>query len=170
MKCELCDAKATVYYTQLIDGQMKKICLCESCAENKGIMDPSAFSMVDVILDKEPQQAAVANIPMSLDSCDHCGFTLADFKKVGRLGCSHCYTVFRGEVEGMLSKMHRGTTHVGKVPEGMMDALEKKQRLERLKQKLDEAIQSEKYEEAATLRDEIKELEEEAKPSSTKEG
>lgn len=169
MKCELCDAKATVYYSQLIDGQMKKICLCESCAENKGIMDPSAFSMVDIILNKEPQQAVVAPVAMTLGSCDQCGFTLADFKKVGRLGCSHCYTVFRGEVESMLEKMHRGTKHVGKVPEGMMDALEKKQRLETLKQKLEQAIADEHYEEAAKLRDEIQEIEEE-KQVSKKEG
>lgn len=169
MKCELCDAKATVYYSQLIDGQMKKICLCESCAENKGITDPSAFSMVDIIMDKEPQQAAVSAMPMNLESCDNCGFTLADFKKVGRLGCSHCYTVFRGEVEGMLEKMHRGTKHVGRVPEGMMDALEKKQNLESLKQKLEDAISAEHYEDAAKLRDEIQAIEAEQQ-GSAKEG
>lgn len=160
MKCELCDDKATVFYTQLVDDQMKKVCLCESCAGAKGLTDPDAFSMVDMVLDKEPQYAAVESVSLSLGECDACGFSLVNFKKVGRLGCSACYSVFRGEIEGMLGNMHRGTRHVGRVPEGMVDAMERKRKLDHLKASLGEAISEEKYEKAASLRDEIRSLEE----------
>lgn len=160
MKCELCDQKATVFYSQLIDGQMKKVCLCESCAGEKGVTDPDAFSMVDLIKDDAPQHAAVEMVAAGVGSCPHCGFTLVDFKKVGRLGCSECYGSFRDEIGGMLDSMHRGTTHEGKVPEGLVDVMERRQRLDKLKGELGEAISSEDYEKAAGLRDEIREVEE----------
>jgi hypothetical protein len=43
MQCEHCDNKATVFYTQIIDGIGKKTCLCESCASEQGITDPEGF-------------------------------------------------------------------------------------------------------------------------------
>ena len=35
MQCDFCDKKATVFLTQLVEGEMKKMCLCEECAEEK---------------------------------------------------------------------------------------------------------------------------------------
>ena len=49
--------------------------------------------------------------------CPRCGFTQADFKKSGRLGCPECYKTFAEGLEGLLKTMHKGTRHVGKVPE-----------------------------------------------------
>jgi protein arginine kinase activator len=47
-------------------------------------------------------------------ACPVCGFTQADFKKTGRLGCSACYDVFGESLESMLKNMHKGSEHVGK--------------------------------------------------------
>ena len=49
--------------------------------------------------------------------CARCGFTQADFKKAGRLGCPECYQTFSEALEGLLKTMHKGTRHVGKAPE-----------------------------------------------------
>lgn len=49
-------------------------------------------------------------------SCAVCGFTEQDFAKTLRLGCSHCYGVFEGNLMTFLPQMHRGTRHCGKVP------------------------------------------------------
>ena len=51
--------------------------------------------------------------------CPRCGFTQADFKKAGRLGCPECYKTFAEPLEGLLKTMHKGTRHVGKVPESL---------------------------------------------------
>ena len=59
----------------------------------------------------------------------------------------------------MLRGMHKGVSHIGKVPEGLMAIQFKNQRLEDLRSKLDQAITSESYEEAAGIRDEIRNLE-----------
>ena len=55
--------------------------------------------------------------------------------------------------------MHKGTSHRGRVPEGLVEAHARQQRLDKLRNQLDEAIASENYDEAAGLRDEIQEVE-----------
>ncbi len=167
MKCDYCDNKATVFLTQLAEGQMKKVCLCESCAKERGVTDPTGFSMAEMLLGNF-QKAVTGTVdqqsafkPMSSGkSCPECGFSMEDFQKVRRFGCANCYKVFATELAPMLRGMHKGATHVGKVPEGLIETHYKMQRLEELKGKLDQAIASESYEEAADIRDEIRKLDE----------
>lgn len=162
MKCDYCDSKATVFLTQLTDGQMKKVCLCEPCAKERGVTDPTGFSMAEAllggILDKPAQVIPVVSGTAGYRSCPTCGFTLEDLRRVRRFGCAECYRTFAEEVGHMLRSMHKGTHHVGKVPEGLMALQLKHQRLEELQERLDQAIASESYEEAAGIRDEIRSL------------
>ena len=60
----------------------------------------------------------------------------------------------------MLRGMHKGLSHIGKVPEGLMETHFRNQRLEELRARLEQAIASESYEDAADLRDEIRTLDE----------
>jgi len=159
MKCELCDNKATVFYTQAVQGGQKKICLCEDCADNSGLTDPGAFSMVDILMDETPEQAQPVMVAEVAEACEHCGFTLEDYRKVGRLGCSQCYTAFHGEILPILAKMHHGIKHEGKVPSGMADSLALRKKLATMKKDLESAIADEDFELAVGLRDGIKELE-----------
>ena len=51
MLCDLCKNKeATVHLTQMVEGETKKIDLCESCAKEKGVDDPAGFSLADLLL------------------------------------------------------------------------------------------------------------------------
>ena len=167
MKCDYCDNKATVFLTQLAEGQMKKVCLCESCANERGVTDPTGFSMAEMLLGNfqkavtgaVDQQSTFKQVS-SGKTCPECGFSMEDFQKVRRFGCANCYKVFANELAPMLRGMHKGTTHVGKVPEGLIETHYKMQRLEELQGKLDQAIASESYEEAADIRDEIRKLDE----------
>lgn len=164
MKCDFCDKKATVFLTQLIEGQMKKVCLCDSCAKERGVTDPTGFSLADLLLGGvpgAPQAQAVKTQPVSVGGrhCQTCGFTLEDLRRVRRFGCSDCYATFADEVGQMVRGMHKGTTHIGKVPAGLMAMQVLHQRLEELRARLDQAIASESYEEAAGIRDEIRNLE-----------
>jgi protein arginine kinase activator len=92
--------------------------------------------------------------------CPQCGFSMEDFQKVRRFGCASCYKVFASELAPMLRGMHKGATHVGKVPQGLIESHFRIQRIEELQAKLDQSIASESYEEAAELRDEIRKLNE----------
>ncbi len=169
MKCDFCDAKATVFLTQLVEGQTKKVCLCEACAQERGVTDPTGFSLADLILGGLATAAATVQsgdspVPSSGGGggggkkCPACGFTMDDLHRVRRFGCAECYTIFRDEIGPMLRGMHRGPGHVGKVPAGLAALHVKHQRLQDLRARLEQAIASENYEEAAGIRDEIKAL------------
>ena len=59
---------------------------------------------------------------------------------------------------GMLKTMHKGTRHTGKAPEALRATRENADKLKTLQTKLARAIKDENYEQAALLRDEIKQL------------
>ena len=166
MKCDFCEKKATVFLTQLVEGQMKKVCLCDSCAKERGVTDPTGFSLADLLLGGLPGgPGTVAShtplgVPGNGKQCATCTFTLDDLKRVRRFGCSDCYATFGDEVAQMIRGMHKGISHVGKVPEGLMAIQFRHQRIEELRSRLDQAIASESYEEAAGIRDEIRNLDE----------
>ena len=166
MKCDFCEKKATVFLTQLVEGQMKKVCLCDACAKERGVTDPTGFSLTDLLLGSIPGASKGKTIQTKMPiaagggrRCPGCGFTLEDLRRVRRFGCSDCYTTFAEEVGHMVRGMHKGTAHIGKVPEGLMAMQVLHQRLEELRARLDQAIVSESYEEAAGIRDEIRNLE-----------
>ena len=91
--------------------------------------------------------------------CEACGFTQTDFKKTGRLGCSLCYRAFGEGLESLVRAMHKGTRHLGKVPTRYRATKLFTDRIVDLKDRLKIAITDENFEEAANLRDEIKNAE-----------
>ena len=93
------------------------------------------------------------------EHCPVCGFTQADFKKTGRLGCSECYGTFSEGLASLIKAMHKGTKHTGKVPARLFRGIVRSDRLNELKRNLEEAVSKEDYESAATIRDEIRQLE-----------
>jgi len=88
-----------------------------------------------------------------------CGFSQADFKKTGRLGCSECYVTFAEGLSSLLKAMHKGTEHVGKLPERAQRTMALNQRVRALTENLQKAVADENYETAASLRDQIKRIE-----------
>ncbi len=159
MNCQFCKkAPATVYYTQIVANEVKKVNLCDACAKEKGVNDPTSFSIADVLLglgaaQKMEEATAAAG---SETTCPVCGFTQADFKKTGRLGCAKCYEVFADGLEQLLKGMHRGTQHRGKITPALRRSAEAGALLDKLEADLKTAITREEFERAAQLRDEIK--------------
>jgi protein arginine kinase activator len=154
MLCMFCKQNpAKVHLTQIVGDKMQKVDLCEECAKQKGVNDPAGFSLADLLLGLGASQ----EISTAEDvKCPNCGFTQADFKKAGRLGCSLCYNTFAEGLEGLLKSMHKGVKHVGKVPVALRQSRDLSDRLKNLQKKLDKAVNAEDFEEAASLRDEIK--------------
>lgn len=113
MKCDVCDKEATVFLTQIINGQMTTVNLCDECSKAKGVTEETGFGLAEAFLspshrNEEPMEAV----------CDACGFTASQLKKIGRMGCPECYGAFREGLDGLLRNMHKGTRHVGKRPGG----------------------------------------------------
>ncbi len=161
MQCSICKEKpATVHLTQIVGDKMQKLDLCEECAKVKGVNDPAGFALADLMLGLGASQEIEQSAGGAELKCPRCGFTQADFKKSGRLGCPECYKTFAEGLSGLLKSMHKGTRHVGKAPEALKESRETADKLKTLQKKLTKAIESENFEEAAQLRDEIKQLSE----------
>jgi len=155
MVCDICKSNdATVHLTQIVGGKMKKVNLCEGCSKEKGVQDPTGFSMADMLLGLGTGDE-MESVSESGTICPGCGFTLADFKKLGRLGCSQCYKTFAEGLESVIKMMHKAEMHVGKKPARAIHNLEVTERLEALRTELEKAVGKENFENAAALRDEI---------------
>jgi protein arginine kinase activator len=159
MLCCICKEKeATVHLTQIAGDKMQKVDLCEECAKHKGVNDPAGFSLADLLLGLGASQEIEQSAGGAELKCPRCGFTQADFKKAGRLGCADCYQTFAEGLEGLLKTMHKGTRHTGKVPQSLLQSRNQAERMKVLQKKLAKAVEDENFEQAALLRDEIRQM------------
>lgn len=155
MKCDLCEKEAVVHLTQVINGEMKEIHLCEEHAKAQGLDLNSPLSITDILMGLG-QQSKPASAGDLVLTCPRCGMSRDDFGKSGRLGCAECYNTFLAELTAAVKAMHHSTQHLGKIParEGAQTRI--KTQIARLQKDLDEAIAREDFEKAAQLRDQIK--------------
>ena len=178
MTCDICGKNpATVHLTEIIDDQMNELHLCEECAHKKSAQMEQQFGLSDLL-------AGLAGFEKQKDEkeglslkCPNCGMTFKDFKKIGRLGCGECYTAFRSFLGPLLKRIHGSNLHCGKTPVSRIAKLTRKRTsgvreansaplpvvqsddVQSLRIRLQKAVETEAYEEAARLRDQIKELE-----------
>ena len=97
-------------------------------------------------------------------TCPTCGIKYMEFKAAGRCGCPQDYQVFREPLVPLLERIHRGVRHVGKVPPHAMKQAAVQNELRDLRQQLRAAVEREAYEEAAKLRDLIRQKEQADEP------
>lgn len=149
-----------MHLTEIIDEQMSELHLCEECAREKSVQMEQQFGLADLLAGlsdfgkqaKEPEKVKIR--------CPNCGLSYEDFRKVGRLGCSQCYAAFTSHLAVLLKKIHGSGQHLGKAPLKIAPAIkEKVETLQDLRSQLQKAIQNENFEEAAHIRDKIRDLE-----------
>lgn len=158
MTCDECKKHpATVFFTQIVGGKLLKVNLCETCSKENGVTDPYGFSLADKLLGLGAAQEMERGA--NVQRCGVCGFSQADFKKTGRLGCAACYDTFSDGLQSLLKGMHKGSTHTGKVPTRLQESMEREHHLKELHGNLKKAVAEENYETAAEIRDRIKTLE-----------
>lgn len=168
MKCQNCGKQeATVRYTENVNGNKKEMHLCYHCAKKLGFADftnlfsPMFVEMPDLLNTKEL-------------SCLECGYTFDDYAKSGLFGCPDCYDIFQDRLDDLFLKTQGKNRHVELrrriQPTSVVEPERKEvkpkrvrktkeQKIEELKTKIQKLIQEENYEEAAKVRDQIKELE-----------
>ena len=169
MLCDICGKnEATVHLTEIVNDKVTKLHICEVCAKEKGSEMEEHFGLSDLL-------AGLADLGPGIESevsekikCPVCGFTYHDFKKVGRLGCGDCYEFFKKQLAPLLKRIHGADRHIGKVPLTVGKTVLDTKTIQELKVRMEKAIQFEEFEEAARLRDQIKELEKKDKNSGSK--
>jgi protein arginine kinase activator len=158
MKCDNCNEReATVHYTEIEGAEKHEIHLCEECYRRKAVPVQKVVDFAEMLKTLlhgalKDQGAAAKAI------CPTCGISLAEFRASGRFGCPNDYHVFKEAIAPLLEKIQLGTRHVGSVPSRAGVELQRENELIRLRRELERAVQREEYEEAARLRDRIREL------------
>ncbi|MBR1977953.1 MAG: UvrB/UvrC motif-containing protein [Akkermansia sp.] len=164
-KCQICGKRATMLLTQIVNGQVSDLALCESCARAKGLFDPQSLTFAEKFFPEE-FKAKVDKLVRELaegkrdekpstrktdvlTKCPVCDFPLETYRKTGRLGCPDCYTIFSRELD-------ISAAPESKAPQpGTSETAPDRNTLEK---RLQDAITREDYELAARLRDQLKSL------------
>lgn len=162
MNCEFCKKeKATIHLTQVVSGEMKKLNLCQSCAKSHGIDLNSPISITDILMgiEKKNSRNKILNNESEYDlTCSRCNMSRAEFSKKARLGCPNCYQAFSAELKTITQAMHHSMNHIGKIPNKQISQIKVSKQISSLKKQIVTAIKNEDYEEAAEIRDKIKNL------------
>lgn len=167
MLCQECGKKpATVHYTKIVNNQKTEYHMCEQCAREKGELDLSfgfdpGFSIHNLLaglLDMDVPGGTLQSPSSQIAKCPTCGLSYSEFSRSGRLGCSDCYDAFTGQLEPLLRRIQGSTSHTGKVPERTGGIVKLDQEVRKLTQELQAAVDAEEFEQAASLRDRIREI------------
>lgn len=171
MYCERCrNSEATIHLTEIIKDVKSELHLCEKCARDIGLNAklsnfslsiPEMLSFLDV---NEIEGCPEGSV------CATCGVTFLDYSREGRLGCPDCYEYLGESLHSVIAAYHGATRHSGKHPLGSEDhgacvrpsrssVRPARMKAEEYRDLLEQAVREERYEEAAVLRDALRELE-----------
>lgn len=175
MLCDRCHKReATIYYTEVINGEKKEQHLCAECAS-----ELTNFQLDSPLNGKEMNIGSLLSSILSsyypgnkekeltkTDSniCSVCGMTYDLFMQEGKLGCANCYKTFRKVLDKSVRQVQGAASHVGKRPKGFVShtdrIINELTDIDKLSIRLQDAIEKEEFEEAARLRDQIRSLKE----------
>ena len=172
-KCNICGAPATVHLTQIVDGKIHKVHLCEKCAAKSKVAELPILKFTEMLAKTLAAGGKTASEETVADNtgrepnkiCPVCGMTDIVFDKKRLFGCPHCYEIFSEEISSLLPKIQRGRDYRGdagkSVPadRDVKNPGEKSLEAANLKLRLKEAVEKEDYALAAKLRDALHSLE-----------
>lgn len=176
MLCESCKKnEATVYFTETVNGYRIKQHLCADCASIASVIpsnmqspffgpDLSLGNLLSTILgassnyiDTKPHSAKEVR-------CENCGMSYNEFMQKGKFGCSECFNKYGNALDDSLRRIHGSDRHIGKKPKNFMENTlttgdkEEISEVDKLQEQLNQAVKEERYEDAARLRDNIRDL------------
>lgn len=166
--CTSCQKQlASVHVLDLAAGELSgQQHLCQSCAETVGVVPsklqktkPMSAEILEDLIGSMSGEKGKTRGRGSGPTCPACGTTLGDFKVRGRFGCARCYDTFRAALLPLLERVHDAPRHQGRFPTRPANLRQRPDTLADLRRRLEAAIQNEKYEEAANLRDQLRNLE-----------
>ncbi len=156
MFCEKCGKNhATTHIKTVVNGIVTECNLCSACAAQSGYGSNSITGMLASMLGDMSSPTL-----KSQKRCEVCGATFSDIAHNGKMGCGECYKTFKDEILPYIKRVHGATRHAGKIPNRAPLIVKPKEKtVEDLRQELSRMIAEEKYEQAAIIRDKIKEME-----------
>ncbi len=160
MVCESCGERdAVVQLTKVVDGSVTQVHLCEKCAADQGVETTVAAPKTPLTSLLQSVQQQLAGGATDQARCTFCQATYKDFRASGRLGCARCYGTFETQLRDLLQRVHGATRHTGRqYGPPAPDQLQRASTVLELREQLRRAIELEQFEQAARLRDQLKEV------------
>ncbi len=151
MLCDDCKSKpASIHFKEVLPDKTIELKLCDECAAKRGLLGTKKLSPVEMLQKLLRQRSAQDEKVI----CPRCFLSLSEFKRMGRFGCADCVTTFATHIEQLIKQIHKSDRHIGrKLSKGARKGAE----IYRLREELKKALESESYEEAARIRDRLKE-------------
>lgn len=160
MLCEKCHTnQATTHVKQNINGKVSEIHLCASCAAGLHLHSGSLFGSQASILGSLFANQISGSAKQEGQVCPNCGTQLREISASGKVGCAECYRAFRSYLQPSIQRIHGTAQHAGKIPSGHTPVLSLEQKLKSLRDQMNEAIERQDFEQAAVLRDQIRDAE-----------
>jgi protein arginine kinase activator len=158
MKCQRCPKQATLHITEVLgEDRFEEVHLCEDCYK-KYLIEPMKKA-AGAKSGESAEEAEEATAQPTGPACEACGLTYLEFRNQGRFGCAHDYDAFKAELLPLLESIHGDTRHLGKTPRRLPRTQGAQVELTNLRRRLQQLVTEENYEEAARVRDRIRELE-----------
>ncbi|MFE6169975.1 nucleotide excision repair protein [Viridibacillus arvi] len=174
MICENCKQRpATITVTQMKNGKKTTRHFCEVC--NKQLdsfhlnldfnADPiSMHKLFSNWFGTPSWSVAAPNVneqkTQEQENCPECGMTYHQFLNEGKFNCPGCYETFKEQLPQVLKRLHNGAVeHVGKVPGSINELYQLKRQIEAIRLDMKVAIEEERFEDAAAMRDNVRSLE-----------
>lgn len=160
MLCQKCKARpATTHIQSVVNGVKSEINLCSDCAAAQGYGSTAKNGLVDMLA------SVFGDINQNIGSltsakCECCKAVFSEIAGSSKVGCSKCYSTFKSELLPYVKRVHGTTKHIGKKPNKAALVVSNQDNVAVLRQKLNELIKAENFEEAAKVRDEIKKAQE----------
>jgi protein arginine kinase activator len=162
-KCDGCSMVAVWHITDVRDdNQIEERHFCDLCyqkfleQEEQQKQSSKGVGWAEAVEAVEAEEGEVA----AQQECPLCGLKFLEFRNSGRLGCPNDYQLFQKELLPLLESIHGETRHCGKSPRRLPQSKQHVLELMQLRSRLKQAVREEDYEEAARLRDRIRQLEE----------
>lgn len=165
MLCDRCKKNpASVHMQQIVNGMKTETNLCHECAygeEHIGLDNFFQGLLGSLLASNMAQESHVLPVDHSINepTCAHCSTTYREFRDKGRLGCVHCYEAFSAQLAQIFGSIQTHGEHRGKIPLRSGARLNLARRLKQLRQQQQGYVDTEEYEKAAAIRDEIRRLE-----------
>lgn len=164
MICQKCKNKtATTYVKKTVNGKLTELALCSECAEEMGY-STSLFTFDNLL---GSLLGNTVKDPFT-KRCPKCGSSFEDISRSGKVGCKACYEVFEDKIIPLVQRIHGTTVHKGKTPGRSALTVQLPKTaikvtetplIDQKRLQLKNAIAEQRFEDAALLRDEIKEME-----------
>lgn len=173
MICDFCKNNiAKVHLIRVQNDNVEKVNICLECAKDFSFFSEDSFykdlnKILYRIFQSDGARAydykskkTLKNLDIKKNrSCSFCSMDLKKIKKLGRMGCPHCYKEFKSVLLPIIKTIHEDMEYRGKIPENTSRQVKLEKSISDLKNRIKNEIFVENFEEAARIRDKINQLE-----------